>query len=463
MSVLFNPEPKYSLCDLSIVPAIVSNIESRKECSATYSDDMLPIFTAPMDSVANEKNYQIFLDNNINPIIHRNVSLNERIRLTKERGLWCAYRLSEFETIFCDEDSEIYDNAEIYYNENGDTTEIYALIDVANGHMSKIFELAKKAKTVAESRHVYLCLMAGNIANPQTYKVYCDAGIDYVRCSIGTGSMCLTTANTAVSYSNASLLMEIAKVRDEYKDAMKVLNNENYTLTKVIADGGIRNFSDAVVALACGADYVMIGGLFASFIDSCARLDISSGVDLKDIINYGYCSNYDEEHDVYTFILPRSIENANSIEDTKEEYDLIYYRNGLNYAASTEDVSDRVWRFYIVKIMLTSDEIYRYDDVKKFLLKYTKLSKSSHGMSSKEAQIGGMVSLGETVDKSKLKTSEGKTIQNNVRYSCQQWTDNFVSYLKSAMSYTNHKYLEDFIGNVQLVVRSYGTSLSINK
>lgn len=458
---MFNPNPKYSLCDLSIVPAIVSNIESRSECNVYYEHDRLPIFTAPMDSVVDNKNYDIFNDSNITPIIHRNVCLDERIRLTKN-GLWCAYRLTEFEDIFCNESSDIYNDAETYYNENAEVTEIYALIDVANGHMSKIFELAKKAKSAAKSRNVYLCLMAGNIANPETYNVYCDAGIDYVRCSIGTGSMCLTTANTAIGYSNASLIMEIAKIREEYIARQKNLGNNEIFLTKVIADGGIRNFSDVVVALACGADYVMIGGLFASFIDSCAMFNTED----RNIMNItkGYCSNYDEENKLYTFILPHSIDTENGVFLTKDAYELIYYRCGLNHSPETICVNDQYpapkW---VVQIKLSMDEIHTHEDVKKFLLKYADLSKSSHGMSSKEAQINSLVSQGEKIDKSKLKTSEGKTINGNVRYTCKQWTDNFESYLKSAMSYTNHKYIEDFIGNVQLVVRSYGTSLSVNK
>lgn len=459
----FYSEPMYSLCDLSIVPAVKSNIESRSECNVYYDHDRLPIFASPMDSVVDEKNYQIFNDNHITPIIHRNVRLNERTRLTKS-GLWCAYRLSEFEEIFCNEDSDIYNDAEIYFNENGETTEIYALIDVANGHMTKIFELAKKAKKTAQSRNVYLCLMAGNIANPETYNIYCESGIDYVRCSIGTGSMCLTSANTAVGYGNASLLMEIAKIRHDYVLRQRTLDikDEDIFLTKVIADGGIRNFSDAIIALACGADYVMIGGLFAKFIDSCAKFNTEK-LEIYNLKNFetGFCSNYDEETGQYTFILPKTIENESGEPVlTVDEYESLYYRYDLSCYPETILVDDYHW---VVSIKLTLSEIQRYEEVKRFLLKYVKLSKSSHGMSSKEAQIGGVLMQGEKVDKTKLKTSEGKTITGNVEYSCQKWTENFERFLKSAMSYTNHKYIEDFVGNVKLRIRSYGTALSVNK
>ena len=56
-------ERKLCYNDVMIVPAKVSNIEHRKECDPFYRDGYLPIFTAPMSTVVNENNYQIFEDN----------------------------------------------------------------------------------------------------------------------------------------------------------------------------------------------------------------------------------------------------------------------------------------------------------------------------------------------------------------------------------------------------------------
>ena len=84
-------------------------------------------------------------------------------------------------------------------------------------------------------------------------------------------------------------------------------------------------------------------------------------------------------------------------------------------------------------------------------------------MSTKEAQIRGMISRGEKVDKSKLKTSEGKTIERDVQYTVRQWTENFEDYLRSAMSYTNCRTLEDFKGKCELTVKSRGTMMTVNK
>ena len=66
-------ELKYCYNDLSIVPAAISTITSRSECNPFYGDDMLPIFTAPMATIANIHNMDIWKENHIMPIIPRNV------------------------------------------------------------------------------------------------------------------------------------------------------------------------------------------------------------------------------------------------------------------------------------------------------------------------------------------------------------------------------------------------------
>ena len=58
----------YGLNDICLVPARISDIEHREQCNPYNADNMLPLFTAPMSSVINESNYQVFMDNKINTI-----------------------------------------------------------------------------------------------------------------------------------------------------------------------------------------------------------------------------------------------------------------------------------------------------------------------------------------------------------------------------------------------------------
>lgn len=247
-------EMKYSYNDIAIVPAIKSNVEHRSECNpytGNFGDSSLPIFTAPMSTVVNEKNFSLFEDNNIIPILPRNFPLKTRIEYLK-RGKWAAVGLKEFEEIFVtnDWDMELYPDVNV-------------LIDIANGHMSKLHNLIHYAKTKYKWNYRFK-IMAGNIANPQTYYEMAKAGCDYVRLSVGSGSGCLTSSNTSIHYPIASLLSETYEIK-------KKLEHAGEWTPLIIADGGIRNYSDVIKAIGIlGADYVMIGGLFSQLVESAA-------------------------------------------------------------------------------------------------------------------------------------------------------------------------------------------------
>ena len=214
-------------------------------------------------------------------------------------------------------------------------------------------------------------IMSGNIANPKSYKLYNDAGCDYVRTSIGTGSACLTASNTGIYYPPFSLLQEIAEIR-------KCCDGK----CKVIADGGIKGFRDIQKALIY-ADYVMIGGLFNKCIES-------SGI--------------------------------------------------TTYGKSWIKIGKFKIRNYIVDFFRFGKPINRdkYSDIMRRVKSgMLEVNKMFYGMSTKYAQA-------ETHSNEKLKTSEGIIKTQKVEYSLNQWVENEISYLRSAMSYTNSKTLDDY-------------------
>ena len=79
---------------------------------------------------------------------------------------------------------------------------------------------------------------------------------------------CLSSSNTGIHMPMATLIDETVKVKKSLEN--KLLNGEFKKLPKIVADGGIRNYSDAIKSLALGSDYVMIGSVFAKMFESAA-------------------------------------------------------------------------------------------------------------------------------------------------------------------------------------------------
>lgn len=225
-------EIKYGYNDISIVPAKISYINHRSEVNPYYAYNKLPIFTAPMSTIY-VKNSTDFWVNGISNIVPRSVDIKDRLS-NKLHGIWRAFSLSEIEK---------------YFIENKQNDFIYKIcIDIANGHLNYLYEVVKKLKSLYPRCEI----MTGNIANPETLLTAANAGVDYIRLGIGSGAGCITSSNTAIHYPMASLINDCYMYKKQWN--LKI---------KLIADGGIRNYDDVIKALALGADYVMIGGLFA--------------------------------------------------------------------------------------------------------------------------------------------------------------------------------------------------------
>lgn len=233
--------------DLVIEPAINSTIHSRSECNCFYSDGMLPIFTAPMDTVVDHKNSIDFINNKIN-VIHPRMDNQEIPMVSCNKFEWYSYGLTDFQRIFLKEKNEVVNNPNAIF---------YVLLDVANGHMDSILEATRDAKKLYGDS---LILMVGNVANPSTFIQLARAGADYIRIGIGNGGGCLTTEQTGVGYPMASLIEKCA--------FQKNYHNLN---TKIVADGGMKKYADIIKALALGADYVMLGTILNKTLESCGE------------------------------------------------------------------------------------------------------------------------------------------------------------------------------------------------
>jgi IMP dehydrogenase/GMP reductase len=231
--------------DILIQPADITHIESRSEINTRYRD-YLPLMTAPMDTVVSQVNKQLFDDLGIRVALPRISNPDNNYVSSSE---FLSYSLTDFEKIFLDRTPE------------RKYKKMFALIDVANGHMENVYEFAKSAKIKYEDD---LVLMVGNVANPDTYHKFTWINVDYVRIGIGNGAGCLTTQQTGIGYPMASLIEECGDI----KTKKHYMGNCKPYETKIVADGGFQKYSDIIKALALGADYVMLGSIFNKALES---------------------------------------------------------------------------------------------------------------------------------------------------------------------------------------------------
>jgi GMP reductase len=239
-------QPFFDFNDITIIPATTSDIASRKECTAYSTPNFLPLYTAPMSSVIDERNTSVFEQNHIKPILPRTVSLETRIAHTKQQ--YSAFGLEE--TI------DLFVNGPLYSETR------YILIDIANGHMQKLLDIVRDIKT----KHGKMVqIMAGNVANPETYKTLSEAGCDAVRVGIGGGNSCSTSANVAIHYPYGSLIVGCRELKEQY-----------HLQAEIIADGGMKWFSDIIKALALGADSVMLGSILNKALESAGTTSVSA-------------------------------------------------------------------------------------------------------------------------------------------------------------------------------------------
>ncbi len=102
---------------------------------------------------------------------------------------------------------------------------------------------------------------AGNVVDGEGFRFLADAGADFIKVGIGGGSICITRETKGIGRGQASAVMEVAKARDEYF-------KKNGVYIPVCSDGGIVYDHHITLALAMGADFVMLGRYFARFDES---------------------------------------------------------------------------------------------------------------------------------------------------------------------------------------------------
>ena len=102
---------------------------------------------------------------------------------------------------------------------------------------------------------------AGNVVDKDGFRFLAECGADFVKVGIGGGSICITRETKGIGRGQATALIEVAKARDEYY-------KETGVYVPICSDGGIVYDHHMTLALAMGADFLMLGRYFARFDES---------------------------------------------------------------------------------------------------------------------------------------------------------------------------------------------------
>ncbi|MCH4054033.1 MAG: IMP dehydrogenase [Atopobiaceae bacterium] len=105
---------------------------------------------------------------------------------------------------------------------------------------------------------------AGNVVDAEGFRFLADCGADFVKVGIGGGSICITREQKGIGRGQASALIDVCRARDEYFE-------ETGVYVPVCSDGGIVYDYHMTLALAMGADFLMLGRYFARFDESPTR------------------------------------------------------------------------------------------------------------------------------------------------------------------------------------------------
>ncbi|NGX37088.1 MAG: Inosine-5'-monophosphate dehydrogenase [Chlamydiae bacterium] len=255
----------YTFDDVALVPQF-NNVPSRTEpLLETWLTKNLkigiPLICANMDSAISEELAQILIDAGSMPIFHRFTDMETQKKWVKKfkskTFISCGIRsLKETQELL-------------------DLGAVGVCIDVAHGHSDRMFDYIEKLKKSHPDKDV----IAGNVCTAMAYHDLVNAGADAVKVGVGPGAACTTRMVTGFGVPQLSAIYECAKIAEKLR-------------VPLIADGGIRSSRDVVLALAAGANTVMIGNLFA-------RTDESAAIKKESMAKYRGQASEDFQTDFY--------------------------------------------------------------------------------------------------------------------------------------------------------------------
>lgn len=205
----------------------------------------VPIIAANMDTVGTFEMAKALSKNQIITAVHKHYSIKE----------WADFLENEPDSIYdyiaLSTGIGIADEEKIQQIVKQHPKLNFLCIDVANGYSENFVDFVKKIRKNFPDKTI----IAGNVVTGEMVEELILAGADIVKVGIGPGSVCTTRIKTGVGYPQLSAIIECA-------DAAHGLRGH------IISDGGCKIPGDVAKAFGGGADFVMLGGMFAGHDES---------------------------------------------------------------------------------------------------------------------------------------------------------------------------------------------------
>ena len=250
---------------------------SRMEKTDKVCDFMTPrekLVTAPADTTLKEAN-NIIWDHKLNslPIVDE----NDHLMYFVFRKDYSSHKENPL---------ELLDSKKRYLVGAGINTRDYAkripalleagvdvlVIDSSEGYTCW---QANTIKWVRENYGDTVKIGAGNVVDKDGFRFLAEAGADFVKIGIGGGSICITRETKGIGRGQATAVIEVAAARDQYF-------KETGIYVPICSDGGIVHDYHMTLALAMGADFMMLGRYFARFDESPTNKVMVGGAYMKE-------------------------------------------------------------------------------------------------------------------------------------------------------------------------------------
>ena len=227
----------------------------------------IPVIAANMDTTGTFEIAESLKKEKMLTAIHKFYSLDQWAKSINSNQI----NLEHCAVTFGVEEAENADEFFNYLKKNNLNKPKFICLDVANGYTELFLDLVKKIRSKFDNP-----LIAGNVVTGEMTEALILAGADIVKIGIGPGSVCTTRTVTGVGYPQLSAIIECA-------DAAHGLRGH------VISDGGCSTPGDIAKAFGAGADFVMLGGMFAGHEESGGELIEKDGKKYKQF--YGMSSD----------------------------------------------------------------------------------------------------------------------------------------------------------------------------